>query len=177
MAATDVHPAPLERAPALRRWRLAAFGCGVLCLLVVVGSHFSLAIVVGESMLPELNTGDLLLINKHAYRKADPQRGDVVLAHFHHELIVKRVVGLPGEVVALNKGQLYINGVRIPESQPIEPGPLEIGAGRLLADKFAVLGDNRAIPLSQLVHAVLSKHEIVGKVIGSIHLRSRFALD
>ena len=48
-------------------------------------------------MLPTLSHGDVLVVDKWAYAKATPQRGDVVLARCQGELLVKRIVGLPRE--------------------------------------------------------------------------------
>jgi signal peptidase I len=100
-------------------------------------------------------------------------RGDVVLARYNRELIVKRVVGLPGEEVALKQGQLYINGRAMAEEQPLEPGGLAISRGRLLEGKFALLGDNRSLGTYTTVHAVVSKAEIIGKVAWTLHLRGK----
>jgi signal peptidase I len=129
--------------------------------------HFRLALVVGESMCPQYHTGDLLLVDRSAYREVEPQRGDIVVARYGREIIVKRVVGLPGEEVALHHGHLYVNGAPMPERHAIEPGTVEISPGILFAGKFALLGDNRALPITLLVHAVVSKEELVGKVVGS----------
>lgn len=138
---------------------------------MLLRSHFRLTLVVGQSMLPTFNTGDLLLVDKHAYQNADPQRGDIVVARYHEELIVKRVVGLPGEQVEIKRGMLYVNSAAVAEDHGIERGLVNIAKGKLFEGKLAVLGDNRALPLSQLVHAIVSRDQIVGKVLFSVRLR------
>ena len=155
--------------PAARVSRLIMAGA-LMALLLWLQSHFRLALVIGGSMLPGLNTGDLLLVNKKAYRKGEPARGDIVLAHYGQELIVKRVVGLPSEEVELERGHILVNGAVFPEPYPIQTGPLNISPGRLLPGRYAILGDNRAMSAYETVHAVVSKEQIVGKVTWSIHL-------
>lgn len=148
--------------------RLVLLAAG-LAVLLLLHAQFRLALVVGDSMLPGLRTGDLLVLDKRAYRAAAPRRGDVVVARHGRELIVKRVVGLPGEEVALKLGRLYINGLPLAERQPVQPGFLSISPGRLLSSKFALLGDNRDVGVYQAVHAVVAKDQIVGKVIWPRH--------
>ncbi len=144
---------------------------GFLVLLLLAQSHFRLAMVVGESMLPGLLTGDLLLVDKKAYCQSEPQRGDIVLAHYGKELIVKRVVGLPGEEVALTQGYLFVNGQALREPYAIQPGPLAIGPGGLFPGRYALLGDNRDLDVNQSVHAITTKEGIVGKVVWALHWR------
>ena len=144
----------------------------VLAALVAVRVHFRFAVVIGTSMLPRFQTGDFLLVDQHAYRSSAPQRGDVVLARYGKELIVKRVVAVPGEEVALRRGRLYINGAPFPEKHPIRPGALNISPGRLFPGKFALLGDNREAGMYEGVHAVISQREILGRVVWSIGLHN-----
>lgn len=145
--------------------RLFLLALALVATLMVLRTHFRLALVMGESMEPGLHPGDVLLIDKLAYRREHPLRGEIVVARYRNDLLVKRVVGLPGEVVQVQNGGLFIEGRRFAEPHRIKPGPLDIGAGRLLKGKYALLGDNRAILGAQNVHAVVSKDHLAGKVI------------
>jgi signal peptidase I len=147
-----------------------AVAAALLCLQLVVHSRLQLALVVGNSMLPTLTSGDLLLVDKWAYKKADPHRGDVVVIRYAKELIVKRIVGLAGEEVEVKQGTLYINGAPCPETYITEPGSLAIGKGRLLKERFASLGDNRAVSPALAIHPIVSKSDILGKVVCSVRL-------
>jgi signal peptidase I len=153
-----------------RHWRLALCG-GLLIILVVLRGNFELVIVKGVSMQPAFRTGDLLLVYKRAYRRTEPHRADIVVARYRNDLIVKRVVGLPGEEVEVQRGSLLINGIPNIEGQGIRPGSLTIEKGKLFDGKFALLGDNRALPLPTVIHAVVSKEDIIGKVVFLICLR------
>jgi signal peptidase I len=143
---------------------------GLIALLLVFRAHFTLYIAKGESMLPGLQSGDLVLVDKRTYQAENPKRGDIVVAREGNDLIVKRVVGLPGEVVELRQGGLYINQSPLAEGYAIEPGWLNLRRGRLLEDRYALLGDNRSVSGSVFVHAVVSKDQILGKVIQSVRL-------
>ncbi|SAL23304.1 signal peptidase I [Caballeronia udeis] len=83
-------------------------------------------VVPSGSMLPTIREGDRIVVDKMAYdlrvpfthiaiaHLHDPQRGDIVTVDSSaaHELIVKRLIGLPGDVVAMRDNVLYINGKR-----------------------------------------------------------------
>lgn len=122
------------------------------------------------SMEPTLLPGDRVLVNRLAYRFGEPERGDVIVfdtggteedrgivggflrwlseglgvARPAHEDYIKRVIGLPGEVVEIRRGVVYVDGERVPE--PWLAGradrrsfpPVEVPWGMLY-----VLGDNR----------------------------------
>jgi signal peptidase I len=137
---------------------LVAFG-------MLFRTHYSLVVVSGTSMLPTLKHGDVLVIDKRVYEYTRPDRGDIVVARYSGGLVVKRVVGLPGEQVALKDGQLYINGARMQELHLIEPGYLDVGEGRLFPEDFATLGDNRAVAPASAVHPIVTKADILGKVV------------
>jgi signal peptidase I len=122
-------------------------------------------------MMPGLHPGDVLLVDKRAYQAAAPQRGDLVLARDGAGLIIKRVVGLPGEEVEVRWGELLVNGAPLAEPHAASGGWLNLGKGRLLAERYALLGDNRADPGSASVHAVVAKDQIVGKVVCALRLR------
>jgi signal peptidase I len=145
----------------------------VACAALLLGAgmlrqYYQLTIVVGESMLPTLQPGELLLVNRRAYTHESPSRGDVIVAHYGQDFILKRIVGLPGEEVEVRRGVVYVDGKPQPESHATEEGSLEVAKGTLMDNDFATLGDNRAIPAALAVHPVLSKPDILGKVILSL---------
>jgi signal peptidase I len=168
-------PARLRRVTGLvgARRRVWVLGIALLVALSLLRTQYSISLVSGESMEPGLQTGDLLLVHRAAYREAEPRRGDIVVARGRAGYMVKRIVGLPGEKVELRAGQLHINRQLMAEPYPVEPGGLSLGEGRLLDDRYALLGDNRSISPSLSVHAVVARDQIVGKVIRSIRLRPR----
>lgn len=141
-----------------------------LIALVLAGfrTQYRVIVVKGDSMAPTLHSGELLFVSTRAYSGATPGRGDLVIVRFRGELIVKRVVGLPGEVVGTRNGRVFVDGHPLAEnSYETLRGWLEIRPGRVIDDSYAVLGDNRSLPPGVMVHAVVPKDGIVGKVVGS----------
>lgn len=159
------HP-PLPRRLAL----LLICGCGLICLLLALRVRFVLSVMQGESMEPSLHPGDVLLVDKRAYGNVSPSRGDIVITRYQNRLIVKRVVGLPGEEIEVKNGSLYINGSLLAEPHETRTGSLDVGRGTLLLGSFAILGDNRADTLSLAFNPVLQTNQIVGKVVYRVRL-------
>lgn len=101
--------------------------------------------VEGTSMVPTLQNGERLFLNRLIYRLHPPQRGDVVVVPLPDEgiSIVKRVIGLPGETVEIKDGSVWIDGDRLGEDylagQTLGSyGPVQVPDGKVF-----VLGDNR----------------------------------
>jgi signal peptidase I len=147
-------------------WFLALTIATIFALLLA-HRYYGFAMVVGKSMLPTLAPHNLLLVDKRSYSHCEPQRGDIVLVRYRGEFLIKRVIGLPGEEVEVKDGVVYINDQPAEESDHVQPGPLNINKGKLLENRFAILGDNRSLPLP--IHAVISREQIVGKVIMPDH--------
>lgn len=159
-----IAPARYKRLRAWRQvWLLA--GAALFVLLLVVQHHFRVVMVVGPSMEPTYRTGNLIVVDRHTYLESEPQRGDIIVALRNREYIVKRVVGLPGEEVEVTNGTVFVNRVPIPESQFGKSMLLNIRRGRLSEGRFAVVGDNRQLPVTEGVHAIITKDQILGKVI------------
>ena len=153
------------------RWFWVLVTAGLLLAGLVFRAHYQLIIASGESMLPTVRPGDWLLVHKRAYRTTEPNRGDIIVARDGSGLIIKRIVGLPGEEVEVKRGALYVNGRPVNENHLIKAGLLNVGKGRLFAGDFATLGDNRSVADRVAVHPLITKHDIVGKVILCSHGR------
>lgn len=160
-----------------RRWPVFLLLGGLFGSALLFRSEFQFMVTVGDSMHPTLENGDLLLVSKLAYEKAEPSRGDVVVVRYRDELVVKRIVGLPHEEVQVSHGHLFVNGVSFPEEHVESITPLEIGKGKLGPGRFAFLGDNRTVSAAQVVHGVAAKEDLVGKVVLSLRLWPRHHLQ
>jgi signal peptidase I len=101
--------------------------------------------VYGQSMEPNLHTDMRLVVEKLSYRLHAPEQGDIVVLRLRagDELLIKRVIGLPGDEVAIHDGQVYING------QPLDEPYLDQDTRGNLAPRVVpplhvfVMGDNR----------------------------------
>ena len=119
-------------------------------LLVAVGVAASRLLVQnvqvrGLSMFPTLQNGEYMLVDTLSYRLHPPQRGDIIIFHppVDHEDYVKRVIGLPGDLVAVRDGTVYINGKPLPEPYLRMPHTYSWSAERVPPGDLFVLGDNR----------------------------------
>ena len=126
-------------------------------------------------MEPNFHAGDYLLTSRQAYRLfGDPERGDVIV--FRSELLddegnekclIKRVIGLPGDVVEIKTGYVYLNGEKIDEPYVKEQGISgEMDAVTVPENQLFVMGDNRGVSEDSRSARVgtISEDTIVGKV-------------
>ena len=106
--------------------------------------------VVGDSMEPGLVNGQEILMNRVIYRLSSPKRGDVIVflpnGNQNSHYYVKRVIGLPGETIHIQDGNVYVDGVMLEEDETIDK-IMDAGIAQneltLELDEFFVLGDNR----------------------------------
>ncbi|MBD1373377.1 signal peptidase I [Hazenella sp. IB182357] len=126
---------------------LICFAFAVLFAYSVNQYGFALSIVNGTSMQPTLHDGDRLLINRFKFLLDTPQVGDVVTfkdPSTEGRYLVKRVVGLAGDIIEIENGTLYRNGEKIAEQYidtPIEDG--NYGPKTVEFGTIFVMGDNR----------------------------------
>lgn len=122
----------------------------VFLAFVIVFSVGMRTSVIGDSMEPVLSNGQEILMNRVIYRLSSPKRGDVVVflpnGNQNSHYYVKRVVGLPGETIQIQEGNVYINGVLLEEDEEFSK-MIDAGIAQneleLATDEFFVLGDNR----------------------------------
>ena len=104
-------------------------------------------LVSGQSMTPLLNSGDVVLMNRLVYDLGKPDRMDVVVFEREdHRANVKRVIGIPGDVVQIRDGILYVNGKRFGASEGLDYVSLAGLAEKpvvLEEGEYFLLGDNR----------------------------------
>jgi signal peptidase I len=131
--------------------------------------------VDGISMLPTCPDKSVYWVNRLAYLLREPQRDDVVAIRFvpadgaisrlepPHVMLLKRIIGLPGETVAFVHGQVLINGEVLDESYQKNGcdwncAPVTLGPGQYYA-----VGDNRSMPPDYHTHGIYERNRIVGR--------------
>lgn len=124
--------------------------------------------VEGESMYPNLHNGEYILVNKVDYMINAPQRGDVIVfravpAGAPNRDFIKRVIGLPGETVAVHDNSVYINGHRLVEPYISTPPDYTFGPARVPKNDYFVLGDNRNNSEDSHLWKWLPRTDIIGK--------------
>lgn len=125
--------------------------------------------VASASMAPTLNEGDVVVVNKV---DRQPARGELVILRSpqNGERVLKRVVGVGGDVVAIRDAILYVNDVEMPEPyvdhesiDALYYGPVAVAAGSVL-----VLGDSRADSIDSRVYGQVSLRDVTGTVVARL---------
>lgn len=138
--------------------------------------------VNGESMIPTLEDGQTLILNKIVYKVSDIKRFDIVVLDTdkYNELLIKRVVGLPGEHVSYKDGNLYINGKKVKEDFKHENTDdfdlEELDVKTIPEDKYFVVGDNRVNSQDSRIIGLVDKKDIEGRVRLSFFPFNKFGL-
>lgn len=123
---------------------------GVSALLLihfVVRSYY----IPSGSMIPTLEIRDYILVNELQYRFSKPARNDVAVFHppksylGNKEDLIKRIVGIEGDVIEVRDGQLYRNNVKVEDDYTREPGKIQgtYGPHQIKAGHVFMMGDNR----------------------------------
>ena len=138
----------------------------IAALLAAVILYFVRPTIVKQtSMVPTLEPNDYLIIYKQAYRNADPERGDIIVfqsdmvdANGKNKLLIKRVIGLPGDVLTIQDNKVYING-ELYEEDYLKDGitPGDIRDLTIPEGYYFAMGDNR-------VSSIDSRSDEVGLV-------------
>lgn len=129
-------------------WRdlLETVGGAVVLALFIMTFIARAFTVDGPSMLPTLHSGEKLLIDKVTYRFRPPQRGEVVVFRYPanpKEHFIKRVIGIPGDTISIQNGDVYINGQKLEEDYLMEKARGNMPPVKVPPDTVFVLGDNR----------------------------------
>jgi signal peptidase I len=124
-------------------------------------------LVRGPSMLPAYPEGGVNFVNRLAYVRSSPQRGDVVGIRLAgvHVMFLKRIVALPGETIEFRAGRVYINGARLEEPYVQFACDWDIPPETVPADAYYVVGDNRAMPEMFHEKGIATRPRLVGKVL------------
>jgi signal peptidase I len=122
----------------------------------------------GASMEPAIAPGSWVRVSRRAYRKRQPERFDIVRLEEPGRaghMVVKRIVGLPGEEVRLEDGALYVNGALALEPHTRSDAVIGKSEWWPRDDEFVVLGDNRGASADSRKFGVVMRGAIRGKVM------------
>lgn len=142
----------------------------VIALVVLIRIFiFDPVKVDGPSMDTTLLNGQILILNKFTYKKNDIKRYDIVVVKLDDKKIIKRVIGLPNEVIEVRNNRVYANGKELDNSfastktDDFTMG--EIGLVKIPGDSYLVMGDNREVSLDSRYPEVgtIKKEKILGK--------------
>jgi signal peptidase I len=142
---------------------------------------FASFIVPSESMAPTLRTNDLILVSTWAYALDEPQRGDLIAFRppLRDTIFVMRLIGLPGEKVAMHDDQVLIDDHPLVEPY-LYRSPLaglqrrqQMAERELGADEFLVLGDHRRNSNDSRYWGALPRADLLGKVTQIVRREDR----
>lgn len=136
-------------------------------LFLLLNAVTSRVRVYNVSMQPTLHEGNLLVVNKLAYKLGEPKRGDIIVFHYQGtvtEDYIKRVIGLPGDTIDIGGGVVRVNGQAITEPYLAElPG--YTGTWKVPEGELFVLGDNRNRSSDSHDWGFVKQEWVVGKAI------------
>jgi len=136
-------------------------------LFLLLNAVTSRVRVYNVSMQPTLYEGNLLVVNKLAYKLGEPKRGDIIIFHYQGTLTedyIKRVIGLPGDTIDIGGGVVRVNGQAITEPYIAElPG--YTGTWKVPEGELFVLGDNRNRSSDSHDWGFVKQEWVVGKAI------------
>lgn len=128
--------------------------------------------VVGNSMHPTYKNGEYLMANKITYRISEPQRGDVIIFKYSDtQDFIKRIIGLPGDIILLTDGKIYVNNKLLPETDYLD-NTIYTNGGDYLKEgqtitveegEYFVCGDNRPHSSDSRTFGTIEETDIKGK--------------
>ncbi len=171
--APPASPVEAPRGPGFARRLLRAFW-SILQTLLFAGLLFLIVNLLtarirveGDSMEPSLYDGEFVVVNRLAYLLESPRRGDIIVFKFPlnpDRRFIKRVIGLPGDAVRVQEGQVFINGDPLAEPY-IAARPAYNDEWRVGLDEVFVLGDNRNNSSDSQNWGSLPLDSIIGKAV------------
>ncbi|MBD2539857.1 signal peptidase I [Coleofasciculus sp. FACHB-SPT36] len=129
--------------------------------------------IPSDSMLPTLQVGDRLVVEKISYRFRAPHSGDIVVfdppqklqiqGYAKDQAFIKRVIGTPSHVVKVQNGKVYVDDSPLQEDYIAEPPEYQWGPALVPEDQVLVMGDNRNNSNDSHVWGFLPQENIIGR--------------
>lgn len=133
---------PVSETTSLKKevWSSIRFFILLIALFLFLRFSFSVAMVSGQSMAPTFDDGSMVFTNNLWY---EPERGDIVIYTDQNGFdVIKRVIGLPGDEVAIMNGIVQVNGVSISEDYTTGFSA-DLQVQTVALDSYFLIGDHR----------------------------------
>ena len=179
----DLNPTPvaLETVAAVQPARASLWGAlswvrdlalSVLIAVILIVFIYQPVKVEGTSMMPTLTDQERIFINKFTYHYGlgKIERGDMVVFWYPLDTTksyIKRIIGVPGDIVKIIGGQVYVNGKALAENYVPDEyrDRISLGPERVPPDKFFVLGDHRNSSNDSRAWGFVDRKYIYGKAV------------
>lgn len=141
----------------------------IIAIYTLVNLATSRYVVEGHSMLPNFQGDEYLIVNRFEYMFDDPERGDIVIFHYPEDPsrdFIKRVIGLPGDYIRMENGQVFVNNVPLDEPYVLDlchSSNCRFREWTLGEDQYFVLGDNRNSSQDSTRFGPVDRSLIVGR--------------
>jgi signal peptidase I len=169
LQATNAVLLPTARSSGVGLWiRDLLISAGISILIITF--LYQPVRVEGTSMLPRLEDHDRLFINKFVYHIESIQRGDVVVFHYPRDpekSYIKRVIGLPGDRIWIDRGSVWVNGVPLGENYIPERYRDSRSMSEMVVpdDTYFMMGDHRSISSDSREFGPVERDLIYGKAV------------
>jgi signal peptidase I len=135
----------------------------IIIVVVLIRTFIATPVLVnGSSMYPTLKNNELLLLKKY---DSSYKRYDIVVLNYKNEKLIKRVIGLPGEIVEYKDGILYIDGKKTEDefsSITSDFKSSELITGSIPEGYYLVMGDNRKNSIDSRTIGLINEDDING---------------
>lgn len=170
-----------NQSAALKSWYQLAKSIDILLILGLLFRSFILQpyLVEGQSMEKNFQNNEFLLVDRISYRFRTPQRGEVIIFRFPKntaEDYIKRIVGLPGENIKIENGQVFINNLPLEETYLSKGVKTNVPANNansldltLKTGEYFVLGDNRNNSSDSREWGTVPQQNIIGRAWFSVY--------
>lgn len=148
----------------------------IAVLMVTIFNHFFVTYrAIGASMMPTHSGNTIGIGLKEEFVEGDFSRGDLIVFNMGEEQLLKRVIGIPGDVVMVHIDKVYVNYEVLDEPYILEPMmDIPYLPVRLKEDEYYVMGDNRNKSMDSRHFGPISRTDIEYKAgIAEINLGSR----
>lgn len=145
----------------------------IILVLLIKAFIFTPVIVNGPSMMTNLHDKDIMILDKIGMKINGINRFDIVVIQTSQSKIIKRVIGLPGEIIEYKYNKLYINDKEVEDPYPSQiTGDIE---RQLIPENtYYVLGDNRTDSVDSRILGPIDKNKILGHATFIIYPFNRF---
>lgn len=146
-----------------------ALGLAILIRVLVAEPRY----IPSDSMVPTLAMGDRLVVEKLSYRFRSPTSGEIIVfdppqalqlqGYTKNQAFIKRIIGIDGQAIAVNNGQVYIDNQPLTEGYIAEPPNYQWGPQQVPSNQLFVMGDNRNHSNDSHIWGFLPTENIIGR--------------